>query len=83
MTVIHSPLAALNVKKICTSNLAWTSAMKLLISVLLISLTGCATYHYDAPTMSSEEIRQNYIRETGRIPCIVCDGSVDENGDNL
>ena len=56
--------------------------MKLLISILLVSLTGCATYHYDAPTMSSEEIRQNYIRETGRIPCIVCDGSVDENGDN-
>ena len=51
--------------------------MKLLISVLLISLTGCASYQYDAPSMTSEE-----IRETGRIPCVVCDGSVDENGDN-
>ena len=56
--------------------------MKLLISVLLISLTGCATYQYDAPSLTSEEIRQNYIRETGRISCIACDGSVDENGDN-
>jgi cytochrome c-type biogenesis protein CcmH/NrfF len=56
--------------------------MKLLISILLVSLTGCATYHYDAPTMTSEEIRQNYIRETGRISCVVCDGSVDESGAN-
>lgn len=56
--------------------------MKLLISILLVSLTGCATYHYDAPTMTSEEIRQNYIREAGRISCVVCDGSVDESGAN-
>jgi hypothetical protein len=57
--------------------------MKYAISLLIITLTGCTTYHYDAPTMTSEEIRQNYIRETGRVPCVVCDGSVDENGDNL
>lgn len=69
--------------------------MKLLISVLLIIASGAAIacegteeytgtdYVYDAPTTSSDEIRDNYIRETGRIPCVVCDGSVDENGDNF
>lgn len=39
-------------------------------------------YHYDAPTMTLEEIRQNYIKETGEIPCIKCDGTTYKDGSN-
>lgn len=39
-------------------------------------------YHYDEPTMTQEEIRQNYIKETGKIPCIKCDGTTYETGIN-